>query len=340
MTRKRHDSFNQPTNQPTSQPTFLPTFLFFACCLLILFPGSADAVEYQFPWYGIQGEGGYYIENTTLYYPGVDLVEVSNARSVVLWGATFPYLADNPDDIDDHDYFELYCDNVDEKKLDIAQQYIIAKGYNKVNAIIKVRTGQSDGSANLCGSEDEKPDWSHICEGEWGGNQLTSATPKDIIDTPDCCSPPPDGVFLPGTYSQNLLDYTATLANGCGGSYGNKNYSFENECDLHWAGLGTAVGCIPDGPYHAKGKYPFTSLDDAEDYGRHLAHHYMQAYFSFIEGLEEELPDDHFGYPFGIANLNLGLMIGRWFAGDGTEDALVEKAMRFTNNITLKSRAA
>jgi len=140
---------------------------------------------YQFPWYGIQGEGGYFVDNDTTFFPGIDLVEISNARSVVLWGATFPNLADNTSEIINHTYTDLNCDSVFVKKFDIAQKYIQGKGYSKVNAVIKVRTGQSNGSFNLCGTPTLKPAWSHVCNSAWAGNQLISATPNDI-DTLHC----------------------------------------------------------------------------------------------------------------------------------------------------------
>ena len=299
---------------------------------------------YTFPWYGIQGTGCYYGEGQDRVFPGIDLVEVSNARSVVLWHAAFPLLADNvscirPDQEGDHAYNNLYCGEIEEstKLLDVAQRYIkYTKEYTAFKAIIKVRTSQSNGDKNLCGSEADQPDWSHVCNTSWGKDQGISATPNDIpVQLQSCCrndttlfNPPP----LDDPYSPNIFDFTATLADGCGEEFGNRNYLFENECDMKWAGL-AITGCVDDGPYkNEEDHYWFTDLDDAREYGYHLAHHYMQAYFSFKEGLEKELPgDNHNGYPFGISSLNLGIMIARWIAGTGSNADSVQAAMRFSN---------
>ena len=296
---------------------------------------------YQFPWYGIQGEGGFYGPEGDRVFPGIDLVEVSNARSVVLLGATFPLLADHtteirpdPPDPPEYHYGDLHCGDIENQKLHIAQKYLFDKGYNqgseKISAIIKVKTGQSENLDNLCGSEDYKPDWSHICVGDWAYNQLVSATPNDI-DVQYCTNQ--EGLQAPLTgkgYSQNIYDYTATLINGCSSEdFGNYNYSFENQCDVHWAGLGVVAGCIPDGPYFEDdGTYLFSTLDQAREYGRHLAHHYMQAYSSFSQALDTELyGQTHYGYPFGISSVNLGLLVGRWIY----QEYGVDEAIRFSN---------
>ena len=338
---------------------FLPTLLLviISFCLITACPNRAEAVVYQFPWYGVQGEGGYFKDhNDETVYPGIDLVEVSSARSVVLWGATFPGLADNstdiePDGLENHDYYKLFCDGIEysDLKLQVAQKYIQENGLSSFSAIIKVRTGQSDGNEDLC-DEGGTPFWSHVCSSaEWKYNQLVSATPNDLSN-PDYCSntSDPEYYFDPDSefysYSENLFHFAATLADGCSRIYGNRNYSFENECDLHWAGLGPEYyqDCVPDGPYT---ETSFSSIGEAENVGRHLAHHYMQSYFSFKHGIKHEFDvdpeledEDHFAYPFGISSLGLGLMIGRWIVGEDDPDLeiledeeRVDEAMRFSN---------
>jgi len=302
---------------------------------------------YQFPWYGIQGEGGYYDLGQGLVYPGIDLVKFSEARSVVLWGATLPLIAGDEDEIrSPYDYDGLHCTEVKEvTKLGVAQEYIKNEGYGSdFTAIIKVKTGQSDGSNELCEISEgvwKMPNWSHICTGSWELNQLISASPNDL-DEDNCCtgqedplpeapwwfSPPPDN---PVHYSENIYDYTSTLIKGCRTEYNNKNYSFENECDLKWAGLGID-DCPPDGPYT---RDSFDELEiDPEETARHLAHHYMQSYFSFAQAVNDAEEPDCLGYPFGISNLNLGLLIGRWLA----DEVSVEAAMRFTNTFFAEVR--
>jgi len=147
-------------------------------------------------------------------------------------------------------------------------------------------------------------------------------------------SPPPD------QWSQNIYNFTRTLLTKFAqvkesGLNFNTIFSFENEVASHWAGLGDPYTendggkCVPD-------IIDFINIDEntALRYGRHLANHYMQAYFSFTNAIKDwnEKNDQSLkSFPFGISSPSLGMLVTRWIAGDQGDPLEEEEARRFAN---------
>jgi len=163
-------------------------------------------------------------------------------------------------------------------------------------------------------------------------------------------TPPPEGAF----WSDNTYKFTHSLINGCAPDptlnqynhgYGNTIFSFENELDNNFGGLDPAEfpKCIQYVPPYDKEFFENEENEDAKpaEMGRHLAHHYMQAYFCFslaVSDAEEGVFHSKYGtpqltkLPFGMSNFALGILVARGIYEDGgkTEAACLE-AIKFSN---------
>jgi len=157
--------------------------------------------------------------------------------------------------------------------------------------------------------------------------QIT-CTPNDVEQYTNPCRNT-DTLFLPkpkplsnDQWSKNIYDFTRSIVEGCHVAYGTTEFSFENELDNRWSGLGadSVYLCVPDGPYDREFFKAHPEVDPAE-LGRHLAHHYIQGYFSFIDGIRDA---DHAlrnpgikGYPFAMSVFPLGVLVARWIYRTG-----------------------
>jgi len=164
-------------------------------------------------------------------------------------------------------------------------------------------------------------------------------------------TPPPEGAF----WSDNTYKFTHSLINGCAPDptlnqynhgYGNTIFSFENELDNNFGGLDPAEfpKCIQYVPPYDKEFFENEENEDAKpaEMGRHLAHHYMQAYFCFslaVSDAEEGVFHSKYGtpqltkLPFGMSNFALGILVARGIYEDGgkTEAACLE-AIKFQDS--------